>query len=175
MKNSPPSWEQLASLAGKAAATNDTQPAASAAQIAAVAMRNASLKAPGLGATVFGWLALPKVWLPLVVGLLLLGGWAFQSRQSPEARAAARLDGWAGDTLRQLKAWYPLECEDAGEIGLLMQRRVGEMKRTAPDSSAARDLLSLTERELVSRLTPEQRALFAAEQARLRERWFRAP
>lgn len=174
MKHSPPGWEQLAGLASKVSGVETPVNRLRVEEITAAAMKNASLRTPGIGVVLLGWLGLPKVWLPLVLGALLLGGWGLQGQFSPERRAAERYEGWAGATLRQLKAWYPLECEDAGEIGLLMQRRVEELKQSPSNSGKSRELISATERDLLGRLTPEQRVLFAAEQARLRERWFPA-
>lgn len=160
-----PSWERLAEAARRHAA-----PAASAtsaawtATVATQAMKGAALGKPSGWTVVRSWLTTWKVGGPLLALLLTGGVWVFQPGPSKEVRS----ERWADATLRQLKAWHPMECEEAGAIGQLLQRRAAELKAgTNVDL-----ILEAARAEIVPLLAPTEREAFIAEQARLRARWF---
>lgn len=172
MKASMDPWGRLAALASKGPRHPPAADPAHVAAVAAAALRTATLARPGTVAVVLGWLAVPRIRL-LILAVVLgsaIGYWA--TRPSPAKRAAARYAGWSSATLRHLAAWYPIECSDAGEIGLLLRRREEELRRLPPSAPEVRELLLSTEQELRVRLTPEQREAFADAQRELRRKWF---
>ena len=174
MKRRDDPWANLAAAARRAPSDRDRRDAATAivpAVLAAKSMQVASLGQPSLKTVVFAWLASWKVLVPLLV--LLAGGtawWAgpgnFGQPTLPE-----RYDGWAKDTVRQLRAWLPMECDQAGQITVLMDQRLPQLKALPAGSSEAKTLLARTQEQINALLSAEQRAAFAAEQERLRAKW----
>ena len=166
------SWQQLARAARPAAANAKSAPPADwTAAVAAKAMTGAALGRPPVWTVVAAWVSLPKVGLPLLALLLAGGMWLGPRFLGSGPSAEQRSSLWAEATLRQLKAWHPMECEEAGAIGQLLQLRASELTTTT--NAAA--VLDSTQAEIGRLLTPSERAAFEAEQARLRAKWFPAP
>lgn len=169
MSGPKPSWEQLARAARPTAAHAKSVPTADwTATVAAKAMAGAALGRPSLWTVAAAWVSLPKVGLPLLALLLAGGMWLGPRFLGSGPSAEQRSSLWAEATLRQLKAWHPMECEEAGAIGQLLQLRASELTTTT--NAAA--VLDSTQAEIDRLLTPPERAAFESEQARLRARWF---
>ena len=117
------------------------------------------------------WLLSWKLGGPLLALLLGSGVWFGPRIIRREPAPAVRYEQWADATLRQLKAWHPMECEEAGAIGQLLQLRVAELK--AGTNAAA--VLDIARTQIGPLLTPTERAAFEAEQARLRAELFSTP
>lgn len=123
-------------------------------------------------------LALGLAWISSTNGLLflmalLIGGGGLWTTHLVEARRPeVRFERWAGETLVQVRTWLPLECEEAGTIGILLRRRMEEVRSggTGPVNVAL--LLRATEDEIAGLLTPDQRSQFEARQRELHRRWF---
>ncbi len=172
MSGPKPSWEQLARAAQPTAARAKPGPSTDwTAAVAAKAMAGASLGRPSPWTVVAAWATLPKIVLPLLALLLAGGMWLGPRFLGGGTSAEQRSSLWAEATLRQLKAWHPMECEEAGAIGQLLQRRASELTTTT--NAAA--VLDSTQAEIGRLLTPPERAAFESEQARLRAKWFPAP
>ena len=173
MSTPKPTWERLARAARPAhvpahVPAADPASAGWSAAVAAKAMAGATLGQPSPWAVLKAWLMTAKVGGPLLA-LLLVGGVWLGPRIGGAAPAPHLRPGlWAEATLRQLKAWHPMECEEAGAIGQLLQLRVSELK-TATDAAA---VLDSAQAQIGQLLTPEERVAFEAEQARLRAKWF---
>ena len=168
-------WQRLAAAAQAGAEPRLplSAPAESAwaATVARRALAGAALGEPSLLAQLWARLRLPHVAGPMAV--LLVGGALWLAPpMTARHRAEARYEQWAGATLRQLRTWLPGECEQSGQIGLILRDAVVDLKRGNTGPTNVLDLLSGTQARIAALLTPEQRAQFEAEQRRLRERWF---
>ena len=139
------------------------------------ALPGAALGEPGLRTLLLARLCEWKV-ISLLV-LLLVGGGVLtkQTLFNEERRQAARYEKWAGETLRQLRAWHPLSCEQSGEIGLMVQQSVEEMRRQPPKGTNLATIVLGTQQRIAGLLTVEERAAFAEEQARLTKKYFPSP
>jgi hypothetical protein len=169
----PDPWQQLATSARKAPASEPRPPThAWVTAVSSKAMQVASLGQPSLKTIILAWLASWKVLIPVIVIVLGSAGWWAGPGNFGRPTPAQRYDGWAGETVKQIRAWLPMECEQAGRVTLLMQDRTRQLKTLPPSGPAASALLEQTQRELNELLTLEQRQAFAAEQARLRAKWF---
>ena len=160
-----PSWERLAEAARQLPVPDaPATPAAWTAAVVTQAMKGAALGNPSWWTVARSWLTTWKIGGPLLALLLVGGVWFFHPGPSQEVRS----ERWADATLRQLKAWHPMECEEAGAIGQLLQRRAAELKA----GTNANRVLDAARAEIAPLLSPAEREAFAAEQARLRARWF---
>jgi hypothetical protein len=143
-----------------------------AAAVAAKSMQVAALGKPSLKTLILAWLASWKVLVPLAVLLLGGVGWWAGPGNFGQPTPAERSAGWVRDTTKQLRAWLPMECDQAGQITILLQHRQPELAAVAEKPVESARLIEETQRQIDALLTPEQRAAFAAEQARLRAKWF---
>ena len=150
-------------------------PADWTASVVKAALPGAALGEPGLRTLLLARLCQWKV-ISLLVLLLVVGGVLVQQTLfNEERRQAASYEKWAGETLKQLRAWHPLSCEQSGEIGLLMQQSVEEMRRQPPKGTNLAAIVQGTQQRIAGLLTVEERAAFAEEQARLVKKYFPPP
>jgi hypothetical protein len=170
MKRQDP-WERLAEAARSEPDSPSSTPAGWSEQVARRAMDTAALGRPGFATVVLAWAGTWKVLLPLAL-LLVAGGGAVLHRATESRRPEVRYEKWSEDTLRQVRAWLPLECEEAGTIGLLMKARLEELKAQGKGRTDVGLLLRSTEAEISRLLTPDQRLQFEGRQRELRNRWF---
>lgn len=165
-------WQRLASVARPEYGTlsPQTDPAWAAA-VARRALAGATLTQPTGLAQVLARLRRPSFVAPAAMLLVGVALW-FAPQFGPRHRAEVRYERWAGDTLRQLRTWLPSECEQTGQIGLILRDTVEDLKRGPTVVTNVSVLLAETEARIEALLTPEQRVQFEAEQRRLHERWF---
>jgi hypothetical protein len=178
MKRSEDPWSKLASAARRAPDGDRKTVAVDpllADAIAAKSMQVAALGQPSLKTVVLAWILSWKVLIPVLVLLLGSTVWWAGPGNFGRPTLAERYDGWGRDTVRQLRAWLPMECDQAGQITVLMQERIPALKALPPGSAEAKALIEQTRREIDALLSVEQRAAFAAEQDRLRAKWLPAP
>ena len=139
------------------------------------ALPGAALGEPGLRTLLLARLCEWKVISLLVLLIVVSGVLVQQTLFNEDRRQAARYEKWAGETLKQLRAWHPLSCEQSGEIGLLMQQSVEEMRRQPPKGTNLATIVQGTQQRIAGLLTVEERAAFAEEQARLMKKYFPPP
>ncbi len=166
------SWDRLVEAARRAPEPPPSAPPDSwTAAVARRSMAGAALGKPTVLALCLAWVSSTKVLLSLMA--LLIGGGGWLTHHWVEARRPeVRFEHWAGETLVQVRTWLPLECEEAGTIGILLRRRMEEVRSgdTGPANVAL--LLRTTEDEIAQLLTPDQRSQFEARQRELHRRWF---
>ena len=165
-------WQRLAAAAqaepGQRLPAPDT---AWAAAVARQSLAGAALGQPTWVAQTRARVQRPSVVVPTAILIIAIAVWVvpqFGSRH----RAEVRYERWAGATLRQLRTWLPMECEQTGQIGLILRDTVQDLKQGSTVVTNVYRLLESTEARIAALLTPEQRAQFETEQGRLRERWF---
>lgn len=164
-------WERLVRAARNAPEPDVAEPRAWIGTVARRGMEVAALGKPSTTAVLVGWISTWKILAPLLV-VLAAGGGLLTARIVEARRPEVRYARWADETLLQVRAWLPLECEEAGTIGLLLRRRVGELRAAGDGRTNVALLLRSTEDEISRLLTPDQRRQFEARQAALRRRWF---
>jgi hypothetical protein len=164
-------WDRLARTARRAPEPDAAESRAWIGTVARRGMEVAALGKPSTTAVLVAWISTWKVLAPLLV-LMAAGGGLVTARVVEARRPEVRYAHWSEDTLLQVRAWLPLECEEAGTIGLLLRRRVEELRAAGEGRTNVALLLRSTEDEISRLLTPEQRRQFEARQAELRWRWF---
>ena len=135
----------------------------------------AALGQPGFRTLLLARLCEWKVISLLVLALVVGGVLVKRTWFNEERLQAARYEQWADETLRQLRAWHPLSCEQSGEIGLLVQQTVEDMRRQPARGTNVAAIVLGTQQRIAGLLTPEERTAFAAEQARLTKKYFPPP
>ncbi len=166
-------WQRLAAAAR--AESERRLPAPDAAWAAAVARQSlagAAMGQPTWFAQTCARLQRPWVVVPTAV-LIMAVAVGVAPQFGSRHRTEVRYERWAGATLRQLRTWLPMECEQTGQIGLILRDTVQDLKQGPTVVTNVFTLLESTEARIAALLTPEQRAQFEAEQRRLRERWFK--
>lgn len=171
MKSPTLSWERLAAAARRAP---DGMPAPDArdweASMARRALEHAATGQPSASAVLAEWITRFKVWIG--VGLLIVSTSAILAPRLGAPSPSQRVDGWAADTLRQVKAWYPVSCEEAGEIGQMMRITVQKLQTIPSTDPRSHALKEEARRRIEAVLRPEEREAFEAEQLRLDRKWF---